>query len=112
MSQASDEDFQEQLRQFMENAQRQDAFYRQAAAYIGARRLAQDLEELNRKRLPFWKRVRLANLIRHSRRIFQRSTQSARRRAVKPAPDYIDAEVVPDNDAHPSVIIIPPYEQE
>ncbi len=112
MAPANDEDFQEQLRQFLENSHRQEAFYRQAAAYFGARRLAQDLGGLNRKRLPFWKRVRLSTIIRHSRLIFQRSHRSARRSSSQPAPDYIDAEIVKDSDECPSVIVIPPHEQE
>lgn len=112
MDPANDEDFQKHLRQFLENSQHQEAFYQQAAAYFGARRLVQDLEELDRQRVPFWRRVRLSNLIRQSRRIFQRSPQSPRRKAPIPPPDYIDAEIVSDSDEYPSVIVIPPHEQE
>jgi hypothetical protein len=51
MKSKNDEAFEGYLRQFLEDAKRQEAFYHHAAAYLGARRVVQDLEALNRPHL-------------------------------------------------------------
>ena len=108
MKSPNDDTFEEHLRQFLERAKYQEAYYRQAAAYLGARRVVQDLQELNQPHVPIWRRVHPLRVMRQMQHLLHRLAKPARPEPVQPEPDYIDAEIISVSDDYPSVIIIPP----